>query len=1072
VTKNSWVISVVPGGQAGGQSMLRRTLLALSVGTWIGALAGLATALADFGAHWLFMESAGDRGWLLVRLLSTQPAAGAALGAAAGGVYAWTARPIAWLTARTTSDTATRARRERWARAALFSSLLTPLLWLVARLLFSGGKMSRLPHQPALIVSSAVLLTCGTALALFAAEHIVAWARTAAARSRRRASIALLVCAFALGKLDQLVLPNLYDYLHAVLSVVALAVYGLFAALMAVRAWDARRIKPPWLWSGFALGAVLCFGARWSLSTLDHNQNVRVALGAANLPHSRTLLLGITPWLPRVDRASAGLAKQRASAARRRRQQQQLQSDLPVLDDAHVLLITIDALRADHLGLHGYARHVTPELDALGARGVLFEHAYAQAPHSSYSLCSLMTSEYLHETLELGQSPPTATLPRVLTAAGYHTAAFYTQGIFHTAGEQLASYEQDAFGFALHEHQDRPAEQMTDRVLAEIDRTVTRGEPSALFWVHYFDVHEPYEATTLGTTDMDRYDSELLATDRAIGRLVRTAQQRLTKPLVVVITADHGEEFHEHGGVYHGSSLYEEQVHVPLIMIVPGVAPARAAVPVESIDISPTLFALLGIERPASVRGSDLRPVFVGRSIERGPVFSAVIHKKMVVSWPYKLIADLRFGTFELYDLAHDPGERDNRADRDGERLRSMRGEVYAWLDALTPLARASSKESLALEWGRLGDRRAVEPLRALLVNEAAAAATRTEAARLLGKLADPTASESLFAATHSPNGWVSAEAAIALGRMFDPRAASQLRRLVSSEDPGLRSRAAVSLGRLRDPAAVPSLIDALWVAPNPYEREEAVRWLGRLRDVRALDPLLNLLSEPHTRHLVVIAIGELGDVRAFAPLTDVLAWDRNTNVRDGAVRGLGMLEDPRALAVILPLVSDDPALRNTGESLVRLHALDSQSIGGLDLEPSTAAVSGFARCHRGPLRHDWDYLHRTYCTTERDHATLQLNVPRSVARASQGLLVLLSVKRADSSASAPLDLVIGGQTLAAVQVDGAWSEVRWNLPPNALRPGQVRAQLRLKAAGARLHVDHLLLVPRTSSEPPQVHGG
>jgi len=66
---------------------------------------------------------------------------------------------------------------------------------------------------------------------------------------------------------------------------------------------------------------------------------------------------------------------------------------------------------------------------------------------------------------------------------------------------------------------------MTDRLLSEVDRTVSRGEPSALFWVHYFDVHEPYDATTLGNSDFDRYDSEILATDRAIGRLVRETRR-------------------------------------------------------------------------------------------------------------------------------------------------------------------------------------------------------------------------------------------------------------------------------------------------------------------------------------------------------------------------------------------------------------------------------------------------------------------------------------------------------------------------------------------------------------------
>ncbi|HEY2735619.1 MAG TPA: sulfatase, partial [Polyangiales bacterium] len=602
-----------------------------ALGIWIGGLAGLATALSDYGAHWLFMDGAIDRLWLLARLTSIQPAIGAAVGGMLGIIAALTPPR---------------------ARATLFSALLSPAIWLVARLLFSGGKMSRLPHRSMLIGLCAITLLGLVWLALSAAQRSFARLRTSPPRSARRRLAALFALGFALDKIDQRVLPNLYDYLHATLSVSAWAVYVLLIGVIVARAWDAGSIARPLAFSGFGLAIALALAAQFSLGSLDQNQNVRVALANADMPHSRSLMSALAPLLGGVDSASANLARERAASARKRRQAQQQASGLPVLDDAHVLLITIDALRADHLGLHGYPRGVTHELDALGARGVVFDHAYAQAPHSSYSLCSLMTSEYLHETLELGQAPPSATLPRLLTAAGYHTAAFYTQGIFHTAGEQLSMFESDAFGFALHDHQDRPAEQMTDRALAEIDRTIARGEPSALFWVHYFDVHEPYEATTLGTSDVDRYDSELLATDRAIGRLVRSAEARLKKKLIVVITADHGEEFHEHGGVYHGSSLYQEQVHVPLIFVVPGVAPLRRTLPVESIDIAPTLLALLGIERAPTMRGVDLRPALLGRETAR-PVFSAVIHKKMAVSWPYKLIADLRFGTFELYDLVN-----------------------------------------------------------------------------------------------------------------------------------------------------------------------------------------------------------------------------------------------------------------------------------------------------------------------------------------------------------------------------------------------------------------------------------
>jgi arylsulfatase A-like enzyme/HEAT repeat protein len=1044
--------------------MLRRVSIAASAGVWLGAIAGFATALSDFGAHWLFMESTGDRLTLLARLVCLLPTLGAVAGAFAGSWFGLSVPVSAALAKRL------QIARESTSHALLASVCAVPLcvpLAYVAYALWSGGTMARVTGRSFGIVVTFAILVGLAVSALWLGLQLAAWSRVVLKRTRRRMYAGIAIPAFLISKLNQHVLPNLYDYLHALLSIGTAAGFALVFALIGARALRMSPVRPGVaIASACVLLALLGIAGRLGLGALDQNQNVRVALLHPNMPHARSLMLGLGPFLPEIDHQSAALAKLRAAGARQRRVALATtpgSSRLPVSEDAHVLLITVDALRSDRLGIHGYPRHVTPELDALAARGVSFDRAYAQAPHSSYSLCSIMTSEYLHETLELGQPAPDATLPSVLTQAGYHSAAFYTQGIFHTAGEQLQRFQDNAFGFALHEHQDRPAEEMTDRVLREIDRTLERNEPSALFWVHYFDVHEPYEATTLGTSDSDRYDSELLATDRAIGRLVREAQKRLKKPLVVLITADHGEEFHDHGGVYHGSSLYDEQVRVPLILLAPSLPAARIAAPVESIDIAPTLLGLLGIQVPASMRGRDLRALATGSDPDRGPVFSAVIHKKMVVRWPYKLIADLRFGLFELYDLERDPRERDNRADRDPVRLNNLRGEVYAWLDSLGKQdAQAPSATAQALEWGRLGDRRAVQPLTALVLDGAAQDADRSEAARLLGKLADPSSVEGLLRATHVSASWVAAEAAIALGRMFEPRAAPALRQLIAAEDPGLRSRAAVSLGRLRDRAAVPSLIDALWMAPNTYEREEAVRWLGRLGDPRALDPLINLLPEPHVRHLVVVALGELGDSRAFAPLIDVLTWDRNANVRDGVVRGLAMLGDPRAIDAILPLAAEDAALQHPSEALVRLRAIETHRVGGADLQHG-AGLAGFGKCQVGPVHHDWDFLHRTVCFTQAPQASVRLKLPAAVANAPGGTTVLLSLRRTDSTQPTDLELTIDDRALPSIKVDGAWNEARWTIPVQALRSGELRAVFKAADPHARFEVDHVLIVPRAS---------
>jgi HEAT repeat protein len=535
-----------------------------------------------------------------------------------------------------------------------------------------------------------------------------------------------------------------------------------------------------------------------------------------------------------------------------------------------------------------------------------------------------------------------------------------------------------------------------------------------------------------------------------------------------VFSADHGEEFHEHGGVYHGSSLYDEQVRVPLIVNVPGVAARRVATPVESVDIAPTVLGLVGLPVPHTMRGDDLRDLLLLGRDELGPVYSAVTHKKMVLRWPHKLIADLRFGLFELYDLERDPGERDNLADKQPALLASLRGEIYAWLDALAPQADAQNDPAqVALDWGRLRDRRAVEPLAQLVANAGAREAQRVEAAKLLGILADERSSTALvraMSAERSPR--VAAEAAIALGRMYDGRAREALRRLVSAEDPDIRARAAVSLGRLRDPLAVPALSEALWIAQSDYEREEAVRWLGRIRDRRALAPLIQLLSQQRLRYLVVVALGMLDDERAYEPLADVLTWDDHANVRDGAVRGLALLGDPRAIDAVAALAVRDPTIKQAAESLVRLDAIELGKIGGVDVVRGQVSASDFGGCHEGSLLHDWDFEHRTHCTTRKDSVTLAIRAPAAVAATPTGHVLVLTLRRSDDAAAAEVKVQLGATSLSPIRVDHAWREHRWSLPEGSVLRGQrgpLALRLSTSVPGARFAVDHALLLPVAS---------
>jgi hypothetical protein len=307
---------------------------------------------------------------------------------------------------------------------------------------------------------------------------------------------------------------------------------------------------------------------------------------------------------------------------------------------------------------------------------------------------------------------------------------------------------------------------------------------------------------------------------------------------------------------------------------------------------------------------------------------------------------------------------------------------------------------------------------------------------------------------------------------MYDPRAREALRKLIHVEDPYVRARAAVSLGRLRDVEAVPALIDALMVAPTQYEREEAVRWLGRLRDPRALEPLLTLLPEFSLRYLVTVALGQLGDARAYDALAEMLRWETHTNIRDELIRGLGLLGDARALESLSVALSDEPGLKNTAESMVRLGALEKGFLGGIDLAPSARELRGFGGCQAGPLLHDWDYLDRTTCRQLGAHGELKLALPRGPAKFGPGTQLLVRVRRDGSQEAGPLKLTLAGHELANIEVDGSWREHRIDVPPEWLSGTNVKLGLDWAGDAPYVVLDHALLVPRNERSSATALGG
>ncbi|MFK7989450.1 MAG: sulfatase [Sandaracinaceae bacterium] len=607
-----------------------------------GALGGGLIALFDAVPSVLWLPQWGDRVALIARLFGVLVAVGilSSLLFSLLGRLGRSSRP--------------------WVQGAPFAVAAAGPAMALFVSLSRGAQVSAVPGiQLGVVVASAVTV-------------VVVWRLSAPLINALRHAArpwALVPVALALGLalLNRLAYPRHYEAAHAALTACALLCATLGAALALPRL---RRGPPVAVW--VLLPALLAGSA---LSSLPEDHDGRAALLSPRAAHARSIMLGVAPLL--YVRSGGGLDAGLVAAARRRRRVHRA-GGLPAWEQAHLVLITVDALRADHVGAYGYPRRagsttITPHLDGLAARGVRFDRAWTPTPRSSYAICSLMTGRALLPR-RAARHP---TLAEALSQEGFYSAGFYPDGIFFHDGERMRAYRDAELGFSRRDAEYRDADSRTDAALEELDDVVRRGEPRTFLWVHYFDVHEPYEATELGTAPMDRYDSEILKTDAAIGRLLQ-GLARLQREVVLVVTADHGEEFFEHGGRFHGDSLYEEQLRVPLLVSAPGLAPRGVASPVSLLDVAPTARAMLGLAEVAS-DGFDLRPLLLGRAFARPPVRATEEGMRALLDWPFKLIEDERVGGLSLFDLGEDPRERRSLASEAPDRVRLLRTELAAF---------------------------------------------------------------------------------------------------------------------------------------------------------------------------------------------------------------------------------------------------------------------------------------------------------------------------------------------------------------------------------------------------------
>ena len=359
----------------------------------------------------------------------------------------------------------------------------------------------------------------------------------------------------------------------------------------------------------------------------------------------------------------------------------------------NVLFITVDTLRADHLGCYGYSRETSPHVDKIAQDSVIFTRAFTQGGWTKPAMASVMLSLYpfnhgvLSGTTKL--PPEIPTLAQVLRKSGYQTLGIQTNP-FLQKGQGFA----EGFDSYLFEA-DAPADRVADLFLQHVPK-----QSHWFTYLHFMDPHLPYKSPQgkfidqtyaglftasdklnhrfirrqipkLAPADkqflVDRYDEEIAFFDVHFGRILDWLRNTGSlKNTIIVIISDHGEEFFEHGGFEHGHSLYNEILHVPFIFYDAKVKARSIPDLTRTIELYPTLLGHLRIPIPPHVLGTNLSPVILGQSsVPALQAFSSGMRigarREALQDSTFKII-QTEAGSPRFYDLKNDPAELKNLA--------------------------------------------------------------------------------------------------------------------------------------------------------------------------------------------------------------------------------------------------------------------------------------------------------------------------------------------------------------------------------------------------------------------------
>ena len=355
----------------------------------------------------------------------------------------------------------------------------------------------------------------------------------------------------------------------------------------------------------------------------------------------------------------------------------------PVPPNANIILITIDTLRADHLGCYGYQHIRTPNIDRLAAEGTRFTTTVTAAPLTLPAHCSILTGTYpmfhgVRDNVGYRLDPATETLAQILKQHGYETGAFVGAYVLDRAFGLGTGFDfyydhfetqtglRDTINLAQVK---RPAKEVVDQAVAWIQKA--NGHPF-FAWIHLYDPHDPYDPPAPFKSEYPAkpYDGEIAYADQQVGRLLSFLHTKgLYGKTLVTLTADHGESLGEHKELRHGYFIYDSTMLVPWILKPPaGLSrPRVVSQEVRSIDIAPTILQVLGYAKGKMMQGAGLVELMSGKKPE-SPVeaYSESLYPRQ---FGWSGLRSLRVGNFkyidaprpELYELDVDPKELRNR---------------------------------------------------------------------------------------------------------------------------------------------------------------------------------------------------------------------------------------------------------------------------------------------------------------------------------------------------------------------------------------------------------------------------